>query len=113
MLSTIKTLIYCLGLIPQVIGLVKEVEAPGVAGSTKKSAVMTLLSDTLTAVQMADPVLKIPAATITGVFETVIDSIVGVLNILGILPATKTATVAVATAEKTMTDTVYNSATNA
>ena len=105
MLSTIKLLLSNIGnviallqLIPTLIGLVHEVESPGVPGATKKNAVLTLLQDTL---NFATGSLKmnLPTTTIMAWANSTVDTIVGILNTFGtLLPHGSVTTPAIAPA---------------
>ena len=95
--SNVSTLIALLQLIPTISDLIHHVETPGVAGPDKKSAVITILTDTLN-FATGKLNLKLPTDTILRYANTIIDTLVSIYNAWGqLLPhaATQTASAAV------------------
>jgi ABC-type sulfate transport system permease component len=91
--SNIGTIIALLQLIPTLTELIHQVEEPGIPGAQKKNAVLTLLQNTL---NFATQSLKmnLPVTTIMAWANTIVDTIVNILNDFGkLIPHGSTAPV--------------------
>ena len=82
-ITAIGALPKLLALIPEIMGLVKEVESATATGAQKKAAVLSLLQPALTAVESISGV-SLPNATILAFAGDAIDAIVAVYNTLGV-----------------------------
>lgn len=83
--SNIGTLIALLEMAPTIENLIQQVEKPGVSGTDKKAALLTLLQDTLN-VMTNDLKVKLPVTTIMTWAATIVDTLVTILTQAGVLP---------------------------
>lgn len=89
MLTYVKTIITALsalsgllGLTPYIRGLVQSVETPGATGEQKKTAVLSLIRESMTAIEASFPI-DLPNDLVMRWANSIIDVIVAVENAIG------------------------------